>query len=165
VLVSLVKQNFKVMAKNFLNIFKKTAFFYIFAVFLITLDRLFKLLATNNLLPNFNFFDFFSLSFAKNYYIAFSLPLSGNFLIVFILAAIALLIYYFIRQLKLKNKVIATTLFFIILGAASNLLDRLKFGFVVDYLDLKYFTIFNIADAMISCGMFLLIYVLLINKD
>ena len=40
----------------------------------------------------------------------------------------------------------------IIFGAVSNLYDRLKYGFVIDYFDLKYFTIFNIADAMIFFG-------------
>ena len=52
---------------------------------------------------------------------------------------------------------IAVCLFAIIMGAASNLFDRLKYGYVIDYLDLKYFTVFNLADAMIIFGVAILL--------
>jgi len=53
----------------------------------------------------------------------------------------------------------------VILGAAGNLFDRLKYGYVVDYLDLKYFTAFNLADVMIVAGVIYLIYVLIKIKQ
>jgi lipoprotein signal peptidase len=40
----------------------------------------------------------------------------------------------------------------IILGATSNLADRFQYGYVIDYFDLKYFTVFNLADVLIVGG-------------
>ena len=46
-------------------------------------------------------------------------------------------------------------------GALGNLIDRLRYGFVVDFLsfhwDEHYFPAFNLADSAITCGAFLLI--------
>ena len=48
---------------------------------------------------------------------------------------------------------------FIILGAVSNLLDRITYGFVVDYIQTPlYWWVFNIADIMITIGVIGLIF-------
>lgn len=59
--------------------------------------------------------------------------------------------YYFFQLLKKQRLIEASAFFLILTGAMSNLYDRLLYGFVIDYIDLKYFTVFNIADVMI-CG-------------
>lgn len=41
-------------------------------------------------------------------------------------------------------------------GAAGNLYDRLRFGYVVDYLDFRVWPVFNVADAAICAGVFLI---------
>ena len=89
-----------------------------------------------------------------NPYIAFSLPLSGiilNILIFSLILALLYLIIYSIIKQKL-NLINIYLLTFILFGAISNLLDRFLYGAVIDYFDLKYFTIFNLADLMISLG-------------
>jgi lipoprotein signal peptidase len=43
------------------------------------------------------------------------------------------------------------------LGALSNALDRLIYGYVIDYLDVLNFTVLNIADILISLSAFILI--------
>ena len=47
-------------------------------------------------------------------------------------------------------------------GALGNLIDRIAYGYVVDFLsfhwDEHYFPAFNIADSAITCGAFLLIW-------
>ena len=45
----------------------------------------------------------------------------------------------------------------IILGAFSNLLDRLLFGYVIDYLNLHFWPVFNLADVMVVVGVALYI--------
>jgi len=95
-----------------------------------------------------------------NPYIAFSLPLSGiilNILIFsLILALLYLIIYSIIKQkLSLLNIYLLT---FILFGAISNLLDRYYYDAVIDYLDVQYFTIFNLADVMISIGTIIFLY-------
>ncbi len=92
----------------------------------------------------------FKLTF--NPYIAFSLPVSGyllNALISLIVLSLFLrIIYLIINKKKAKTYIIPLT--FLLFGAISNLLDRYLYDAVVDYLDLRYFTVFNIADIMIS---------------
>lgn len=129
----------------------KTAVFYLTAVFLLAVDRLLKLLAIKGFLLNL-IGDNLKFNFTKNYFIAFSLPLGGFWLWLLIGLILVALVSYFIRLIKKPAIFEAGFVFLIILGAASNLLDRLKFGYVIDYFDLSYFTVFNLADAMICLG-------------
>lgn len=127
------------------------------AVFFAALDRFLKSLAARQ--ADFGLVgDFFKFSFAENRYIAFSLPLYGNFLNILILAILLGLLYYFLTLIRKDQPREAGLILILIFGAASNLFDRLKYGFVVDYLDLRYFTVFNIADIMIVGSVGLLIY-------
>lgn len=140
-------------------ILKKTALYAIPAVFLIVLDRLLKVLALNGY---FNYIrlagDFFHLNLARNPYIAFSLPLTGPFLSVLVFTIIVFLAYYCLLSFKEKRFNRAFFVILIILGASSNLFDRLVYGYVIDYFDLKYFTIFNLADMMITGGVILFLW-------
>ncbi|MDD5439632.1 MAG: signal peptidase II [Candidatus Omnitrophica bacterium] len=43
-------------------------------------------------------------------------------------------------------------------GAIGNLIDRLRFGYVIDFLDFKVWPVFNIADSAITIGMIMLIF-------
>jgi len=138
---------------------KRTVFWLIIAVFFVVFDRFFKSLAINGFLDNkINLIkDWFGLQFVANPGIAFSLPLSGDFLSVLIIFVVFVLVFYllyFVKKNERKNVILLT---FLLFGAISNLVDRLRFGFVVDYLDLKYFTVFNLADIMIVSAITLFI--------
>lgn len=50
-------------------------------------------------------------------------------------------------------------------GAFGNLIDRIKTGYVVDYLDFRVWPIFNSADIAIVTGVGCLIYILLFLPD
>ncbi len=129
---------------------KKMTALCLAVIFFVALDRFLKILARQgaqaNLLGEFLKFDF-----KANYYIAFSLPLSGIWLNMLIALIILLLSYYLARAWRKDQQGAALGLFAIIAGASSNLADRLHYGYVIDYLDLKYFTVFNLADIMIVC--------------
>jgi len=105
--------------------------------------------------------DIFTFNFTPNYYISFSLPFYGNYLNYLILAIIISLFIvtiYLILAKKCKNfEYLPLT--FIIFGAISNSIDRFHYGYVIDYLDLKYFTVFNLADVMITIGVCWLIFI------
>ena len=69
-----------------------------------------------------------------------------------------ILIYAFIAQVaKYENKGYS----FILGGAVGNLIDRIMYGYVIDFLDFKIFgydyPIFNLADTFIVVGVFILI--------
>lgn len=145
------KKNIKTLLIDIATPFGLAIFFLI--------DRILKTKALNlesarELISNLLFFNL-----TKNYFISFSLPLSGPILNIFILLLITILaIYLVFLIIKEKDKKLEIfLLLFIFFGALSNLIDRFSLGFVVDYLELRYFTVFNLADVMIVIPSFWLI--------
>ncbi|MDD2354173.1 hypothetical protein EOL94_04250 [bacterium] len=139
------------------------AIIFIIAIFFI-LDRCFKKIAISfdgewvivkNLL---------SFKFAANHNIAFSLPLSIYITLPLTLLIIIGLITWLILLIKKRdlNHLSLLSLLLIILGALSNLIDRFQLKYVIDYLNIKDFSILNLADVMISLGAFL--YLLKLSK-
>ena len=145
------------MNKNF---YRNIAWIFL-AMFFVG-DRFLKFLFVHNYLstPIKIFGDWLALNFTPNYYIAFSLPFGGlglNLLISFIVLVLFLYIIYLIFAKKThKSEFIPLTI--LILGAISNLLDRWRYGYVIDYFDLKYFTVFNLADVMIVGAVVIIIW-------
>ena len=99
---------------------------------------------------------------------AFSM-LSGKQTFLIILTSILLMflsvLYYFSKP---KNILFEISLSFIISGAIGNLIDRILFGYVRDFIDLEFmnFAIFNIADCALTLGMIgLCIYILFIDDE
>lgn len=130
------------------------------AIFFISLDRFLKVFAFNNQGRQFNILgEILNFSYHDNYYIAFSLPLHGRWLNIIIFLIILLLIFYWLKALLSGRRLTAVCLLAVVMGAASNLFDRLKYGYVIDYLDLKYFTVFNLADLMITAGIICLLFI------
>jgi signal peptidase II len=61
-----------------------------------------------------------------------------------------------------KNRADVAALGLVLGGAAGNILDRVRFGHVVDFLDLHFgafrpFLVFNVADAAITIGVLILL--------
>ncbi|HKQ30071.1 MAG TPA: signal peptidase II [Burkholderiales bacterium] len=82
------------------------------------------------------------------------------FFIVVAVAAVAF-IFVWLRRLAPHDKWIAVALALILGGAVGNLLDRVIYGYVVDFIDVIFgswhFWIFNIADSAISIGAVVLV--------
>jgi len=101
----------------------------------------------------------FHLHYARNTGAAFSF-LSGQnvfFCIVAGAAMLGLLIYIILRAKKLQN-VLLLCLGLILGGGIGNLIDRIRFGYVVDFLYFRLinFAIFNVADMALVVGSILL---------
>ncbi|MEW6170921.1 MAG: signal peptidase II [Candidatus Omnitrophota bacterium] len=82
---------------------------------------------------------------------------------VFLFIIVSILAIYLIL-LNIKHKDISFNWILILAGACGNLLDRLRLGYVVDFLDFRIWPVFNIADSYITIGIFLIILDLLKNK-
>jgi signal peptidase II len=122
------------------------------AVFLFSLDRYLKNLALSGYAREI-VSDILSFNFAPNYGIAFSIPLGGVEVLSLIIGVIiGALIWGLIVSIKRGDIVESISLLSVILGAVSNYYDRFLYGYVVDYFDLSYFTVFNIADCLIFIG-------------
>lgn len=87
-----------------------------------------------------------------------------KFLLIFNSSLVFILILYFIRILKLKNEnLLKISLSFIIGGALGNIIDRIKKGFVTDFLYIKIRNapIFNFADLFIFISPIILLFKLI----
>lgn len=106
--------------------------------------------------------DIISFSLVRNTGAAFGLFRYQTTAFIFIsLIAIAFTIFYLIRR-----KVGFYLPFALILGGAvGNLIDRLRFGYVIDFVDLHFWPVFNIADSCITIGSIYLFIVILRGKD
>ena len=158
-----------------MKISKKTTIFIILVVFFVALDRFLKTLCLKGFfdqpLPLVG--DIFSLHFVKNYYIAFSLPLGGLLLSIITGIIILVLLAYWLKLFKqslipnTKYQILNTNIYYLtilIIGAIINFTDRIFFGYVIDYLDLKYFTVFNLADIAICFGVLTILLLKSKNK-
>ena len=74
-----------------------------------------------------------------------------------------MVLVYLLVTTKKKNTLTSMSYLMVISGALGNLLDRLRQGYVVDFLDFKIFgwdyPVFNVADIFITIGCFLLIII------
>lgn len=144
------------MIKKFI---KKNIAIIIIAIFFL-IDRYLKFLIFQTK-QKINIIDnILSFSFSKNYGIAFSLKIFSPEIITVITGAIIALLFFYLIYLN-KNKFpssIRLSLLAIILGALSNWLDRLLYGYVVDYLEILKLSVVNLADILISLGVIYLLF-------
>lgn len=116
-----------------------------------------KLMTVNetiNLIDNF-----FRITYVKNTGAAFSI-FSNNTLLVIIISVIVIgFLLFYIYKNKGNNKLENVSYAFILGGAISNLIDRLVYGYVIDFLDFEILSydapIFNLADTFIVIGVIL----------
>ena len=82
------------------------------------------------------------------------------FFVVLAVVVIVILLVWLLR-LPAAEKATSLALALILGGAAGNLIDRLVYGYVIDFIDVYYgswhWPAFNVADAAISVGAFLLL--------
>ena len=72
--------------------------------------------------------------------------------------------YFFIKGAGF-SRVLSLSLALPMGGALGNIIDRVTFGHVIDFIDLRVWPIFNVADSSITIGFLLLGWVLLTGKD
>jgi len=99
------------------------------------------------------------LVYVRNRGVAFGLLADGGPLLVLVGAAcVAALLAFFALHSRRPLVWLPTGL--LLGGAAGNLIDRLRDGFVTDFIDLPLWPAFNLADACITIGVLSLLYVL-----
>ena len=82
----------------------------------------------------------------------------------FIITAIVTIVFILINLNRKKTPRTEIALSLILSGAMGNLIDRLRLGAVVDFLDFRIWPVFNIADTAITVGAILLAYSVLFKK-
>lgn len=138
---------------------------------IIILDQVAKYLIKNFLSKGDSFpliKNWLHLTYVQNFGAAFGIFKKGTDFFIFISSfAIIFIILMFLYERELKssrNKRLRLGLGMILAGAVGNLIDRLRFGYVIDFIDIRIWPVFNIADSSITIGAIFLIYELVREK-
>ncbi len=102
--------------------------------------------------------DYLKIKLTYNTGIAFSLPLHGlllQFLTFFLISG--LLVYYGLIEYPKQINLLDIGYILVISGALCHGYERIVNGYVVDFISVKYFAIFNFADIFISVGFGLIV--------
>lgn len=148
---------------------KKKIIGYSFILFII--DLVSKLIIDRNLMLNETISiinDFFSITKVYNTGASFSMLMGYKYLFIIIAIIVIYLFYKSIDNFKSnKRNIIAFSL--TIGGIFGNLIDRVFYGYVIDFFDFKLFgenmPIFNFADTFICIGVALFFYAILKKED
>ena len=114
----------------------------------------------------------FQLTYTENYGISLGMlqaeSAAARWALVAGTAAIAIGVAVWITREKLRGDQIALGM--VLGGALGNILDRVRFGYVVDFADLHFgdirpFFIFNVGDAAISIGVVILLLRAFLSKE
>ncbi len=96
--------------------------------------------------------------------IAFGLFASATTVVILLTTlAVAWMLAYFGRS-GARHPVLPVALGLVMGGSISNLLDRVRLGHVVDFLDPRFGPAFNLADSFIVVGVAVLLYTLLADE-
>ena len=139
---------------------------YILIITILVLDQLSKILALKYLAPAGSIpiiKNVFHLTYVENRGAAFGI-LQNQKLFFVIFALLALGFIWFYAYNNRLNKVMVYGLGLVVGGVIGNLIDRVRLGFVVDYLHIMNFPVFNIADSAVTIGI-ILIGIFLLKHD
>ena len=151
----------------------RSKFFYSFSIALLSIliDQLSKYFVENNLEIFINglvILEGVNLVYVQNKGISFGML--SNFNITFFLGLLSLIIscYIFFLIFKSDDQLEFTGLSLILGGALGNGFDRLKNGYVIDFIDIYYNNLhwpaFNFADSFITIGAILFFYCIFVKK-
>lgn len=146
------------------------AFFaLIVGVLLVIADQIIKMLVSAHLKPvgTVEVIDnIFSLTYVENRGVAFGMfkDMQWIFILITSVFIIAIIVYMF--KTKPKGKLFYVCAGLIIGGGVGNLIDRVFYGYVIDYLSLSFFSpVCNFADYCITIGtVMLVIYILFFSN-
>jgi len=128
--------------------------YYTIIIFLllIFLDRITKMWATS--LNSNKDYGIIAFTYTVNTGAGFSILQNMNILLIIISAAVLVAIIYYHKYVP------KFSLITIISGITGNLLDRIFYGAVIDFINFKFWPIFNIADSLIFIGVIYWIIIL-----
>lgn len=149
-------------------------FLIILGIILVSADQLIKIWVTNSLKPVkvmdficFGDVEILGLRYCENTGAAFS-SMSGKkwFLIVLVSVMLVGLLIFTVRYER-KHPLFLVSSVMVMSGGVGNLIDRVRLGYVIDYLDVKLFNfaVFNFADICVVLGaIFMLFYLFFIDR-
>ncbi len=143
---------------------RRNNFFWIAAA-VVVLDQLLKYVMQSlpvsfslSIIPNF-----LSISLIHNYGAGFGILQNQRLLLILVSLIVLGAIAFYFRKVPEETLPI-TSISLIAGGAFGNLIDRIFRGYVVDFIDFRWWPAFNIADSALSIGVILLLYYFWISE-
>lgn len=101
--------------------------------------------------------------YAENTGMAFSMLSGARWVFIALTVVVCVGVFYYLLSNRCKNLWLYWSLGVILSGGIGNLIDRIRFGYVVDFIEPIFvnFAIFNIADCAVTCGAVVLVGYLL----
>ncbi len=101
--------------------------------------------------------------YAENTGMAFSMLSGARWVFIALTVVVCVGVFYYLISNRCKSLWLYWSLGVILSGGIGNLIDRIKFGYVVDFIEPTFvnFAIFNIADCAVTCGAVVLVGYLL----
>ena len=131
------------------------------SLIIVVIDLITKLLISTNMDLNSSITvinNFFNITYVHNFGAAFSILVGARIILIIVSLIILYLIYRYIQKEEL-TKYTTICYSFLIGGIIGNLIDRVVYGYVIDFLSFKIinynFPIFNVADIFITLGTFM----------
>jgi len=139
---------------------KKYPFVLLIALVIFFVDQVSKFFISSNMflgqsIPLIN--NIFHLTYIHNTGAGFGILKGRTLILVLISLFVIGYILYFIKDIKNNEKTLQILVGFILGGTIGNLLDRLMYGSVIDFLDFRIWPIFNFADSFLTIGVISLI--------
>ncbi|MFC1955300.1 signal peptidase II [Chloroflexota bacterium] len=141
---------------------------FLVGLIIIATDQLSKTWIRTNLLLGQPLFDigFFQVNHVRNTGAAFGLFPNQTFVLTIIafVGIIAILLCAFLsrRYLPFLNNMLGMSALGLVLGGTvGNLIDRVRFGYVTDFIDFKVWPTFNVADSAVTVGIIIFAYFIL----
>jgi len=112
---------------------------------------------------------FLNLVLVLNRGISFGMFNGGKFSLFFALSSLVISLGLAIWMIRAKDKPTSFALALVIGGALGNVIDRIRFGAVIDFIDFYvgsyHWPAFNIADSCIAIGAFVMLFITLKNSE
>ncbi len=140
--------------------------YFILACVIVGIDRFLKWWVTEHVfLPRTLVPGFIRINPVHNMGGAFGVfPKSGPlFIIVSSLVSVGIIIA--LAVLPLRGRLFTVGLALVLGGALGNLIDRVSLGYVIDFFEVRWFSVFNLADACITVGTVLIIIATLVGGE
>ncbi len=144
--------------------------YLILTILLVTADLFTKYIVTANMVVGSTIpilRNIFHLTYVQNTGAAFSILAGQRLFLILLPAVVIVVIITYIIVKKPGNKLLMLSFSMIVSGGIGNLIDRIRFGYVVDFFDFRLinFPVFNVADIWVTLGAALFIGLLLFTKE
>ena len=127
------------------------------AIPLALIDQLTKWLAAVYIFEPIQLFPGVSFTYEENVGIAWSIAVQQELLLLINLILLILIPVVASKSIKLRFKISQIALGLIFGGAIGNIFDRVTRGYVIDFISVGWWPVFNLADTFLTVGVFLII--------